>query len=203
MEEKHDRRRRKQEKISVLYWFFRNNLVPPSSSRSFRTQFYWSYSTGQCRYSEQLLPVHLACGMCNQFTSIINSGLIFGGQSLSKRQTVFVLFVDPMDKNHQDETSEHGKLGWYQFLFWRKDWSSVEHDRTPSFFAKHSQNIVVRKLLGWELKKSFTRRCIPRSLWSMIGWKNWVQKLPMVEWTSCSTIQKFLVRPTKFKPRSW
>ena len=33
---------------------------------------------------------------------IISSGLIPGGQSFSKRQTVFFLHVDPMDKNHKD-----------------------------------------------------------------------------------------------------
>ena len=33
---------------------------------------------------------------------IINSGLIPGGQNLSKRQTVFFLLVDPMDKSHKD-----------------------------------------------------------------------------------------------------
>ena len=41
--------------------------------------------------------------MCNQFIhSIINSGLIPGGQNLSKRQTVFFLLVNPMDKEHKD-----------------------------------------------------------------------------------------------------
>ena len=34
--------------------------------------------------------------------SIINSGLIPGGQNLNNRQTVFFLLVDPMDKNHKD-----------------------------------------------------------------------------------------------------
>ena len=34
--------------------------------------------------------------------SIINSGLIPGGQSSSKKQTVFFLPVDPMDKSHND-----------------------------------------------------------------------------------------------------
>ena len=54
-----DRRRRKQEKIPVLHWFFRKNCVFPSSSRTFRTQSYWSLIAGQSDYSEQLLPVHL------------------------------------------------------------------------------------------------------------------------------------------------
>ena len=34
--------------------------------------------------------------------SLINNGLIPGGQDSSKRQTVFFLPIDPMDKNHKD-----------------------------------------------------------------------------------------------------
>ena len=34
--------------------------------------------------------------------SIISSGLILEGQNSSKRQTVFFLLVDPMDKSHKD-----------------------------------------------------------------------------------------------------
>ena len=34
--------------------------------------------------------------------SIINNGLIPGGQDSSKRQTVFFLPIDPRDKGHQD-----------------------------------------------------------------------------------------------------
>ena len=67
--------------------------------------------------------------MCNQFTFITNSGLILGGQHLSKRQTVFFTSVDPINKEHKDpnnidleaprlvqaenveETSKHGVLG--------------------------------------------------------------------------------------------
>ena len=43
---------------------------------------------------------HVGCPF--NLHSIINSGLIPGGQSLSKRQTVFFLHVDPMDKSHKD-----------------------------------------------------------------------------------------------------
>ena len=34
--------------------------------------------------------------------SIINNGLIPGGQDSSKRQTVFFLPIDPRDKDHED-----------------------------------------------------------------------------------------------------
>ena len=43
---------------------------------------------------------HIGCAF--NLHSIINSGLIPGGQSSSKRQTVFFLPIDPMDKNHKD-----------------------------------------------------------------------------------------------------
>ena len=43
---------------------------------------------------------HIGCAF--NLHSIINSGLIFGGQNSNKRQTVFFLPVDPMDKSHKD-----------------------------------------------------------------------------------------------------
>ena len=43
---------------------------------------------------------HIGCAF--NLHSIINSGLIPGGHNSSKRQTVFFLPVDPMDKSHKD-----------------------------------------------------------------------------------------------------
>ena len=43
---------------------------------------------------------HVGCAI--NLHSIINSGLIPGGQNSSKRQTVFFLLVDLMDKSHKD-----------------------------------------------------------------------------------------------------
>ena len=43
---------------------------------------------------------HIGCAF--NLHSIINNGLIPGGQNSSKRQTVFFLPVDPMDKSHKD-----------------------------------------------------------------------------------------------------
>ena len=43
---------------------------------------------------------HVGCAI--NLHSIINSGLIPGGQNLSKRQTVFFLLVNRMDKEHKD-----------------------------------------------------------------------------------------------------
>ena len=85
--------------------------------------------------------------------------------------------------------TKHGRnirtrfFGSTSILLWRRDWSSIKHDWTLSFFTKHSQLIVFRKLLGWKLEKSYTRKYVrrlgllPRSPWNMTGWRNWVQKL--------------------------
>ena len=43
---------------------------------------------------------HIGCAF--NLHSIINNGLIPGGQNSSKRQTVFFLHFDPRDKGHQD-----------------------------------------------------------------------------------------------------
>ena len=43
---------------------------------------------------------HIGCAF--NLHSIINNGLILGGQNSSKRQTVFFLLIDPRDKGHQD-----------------------------------------------------------------------------------------------------
>ena len=135
--------------------------------------------------------------------SIINSGLIPGGKNLSNRQTVFFLPVAPMDKNHKDPNTidlNAPRHAQYMHKAWKRHqdavyWVdinlapeerievSIRLDRTPSFFTKHSQLIVFRKLLGWKLEKSCTRKYmrhlgpLQRSPWNMTGWKNWVQKM--------------------------
>ena len=43
---------------------------------------------------------HIGCAF--NLHSIINNGLILGGQDSSKRQTVFFLLIDPRDKEHKD-----------------------------------------------------------------------------------------------------
>ena len=43
---------------------------------------------------------HIGCAF--NLHSVINNGLVLGGQDLSKRQTVFFLPVDPRDASHKD-----------------------------------------------------------------------------------------------------
>ena len=68
IEEQDGRRRSQQEKIPVLYWSVRTrNSLSPSSSRSFRTQSHWSFTSGQCLDSAQFLRVHVSYWMCSHF----------------------------------------------------------------------------------------------------------------------------------------
>ena len=81
-----------------------------------------------CRKDNVLIPnsffeyiYHVGCAINLQ--TIINSGLIPGGQNLSKRQTVFFLPVDPMDKNHKDLDTVDltaPRLAQYMHKAWKK-----------------------------------------------------------------------------------
>ena len=69
---------------------------------------------------------HVGCAI--NLHSIINSGLIAGGQHLSKRQTVFFLLVEPMDKEHKDPEKidlEAPRLARYMHKAWKKHQNTV------------------------------------------------------------------------------
>ena len=69
---------------------------------------------------------HVGCAI--NLHSIINSGLIPGGQNLSKRQTVFFLPVDPMDKDHKDPETidlEAPRLARYMHKAWKRHQNTV------------------------------------------------------------------------------
>ena len=69
---------------------------------------------------------HIGCAI--NLHSIINSGLIPGGQNLSNRQTVFFLPVDPIDKEHKDpDTIDLGapRLAQYMHKAWKKHQNTV------------------------------------------------------------------------------
>ena len=69
---------------------------------------------------------HVGCAI--NLHSIINSGLIPGGQNLGNRQTVFFLPTDPMDKNHKDPDTiylEAPRLAQYMHKAWKKHQNTV------------------------------------------------------------------------------
>ena len=113
---------------------------------------------------------HVGCAI--NLHSNINSGLIFGGQKSSNRQTIFFLRVDPMDKNHKDlDTIDLNEPRHAQNMrkTWKKHQNTVNwvEDRIEVFSITieryySSRNtpslIVFRKLFGWKLEMSCTRK---------------------------------------------
>ena len=95
---------------------------------------------------------HVGCAINSH--SIINSGLIPGDHNLSKRQTVFFLPVNPVDKEHKHPETidlkaprlarQRGRnirtrcIGSTSNLLKRKDYSSIRRDRTASSLTIHS-----------------------------------------------------------------
>ena len=69
---------------------------------------------------------HVGCAI--NLHSITNSGLIPGGQNLSKRQTVFFTTVEPMNKEHKDLHDmdlEAPRLAWYKQKRWKRHQDTV------------------------------------------------------------------------------
>ena len=69
---------------------------------------------------------HVGCAI--NLHSIINSGLIRGGQNLSNRRTVFFLLVDPMDKNKKDPATidlNEPRHAQYMHRAWKKHQNTV------------------------------------------------------------------------------
>ena len=121
---------------------------------------------------------HVGCAI--NLHSIINSGLVPGGQHF-EQQTVFLLPVDPMDKNHKDpDTIELNAPRHAQYMFqaWKKHQNTVylvdiklARKKGLKFYqtrsnaiilqeTKHSRLILFRKLLGWKLEKAQTKKYI-------------------------------------------
>ena len=153
MEEQDGRRRRQQEKISIRYWSVRTrNSLPPSSSRSFRTQSHWSYTARQCINSRQFLRAHLSSWMCSQFTLHhkfrINSGedKILAGTDRRYSLHPWIpctriarskwawsdLTTSCIVQAEVDKASRHGCTGSTYSLLSGKDWSSIKQGRTQS-----------------------------------------------------------------------
>ena len=69
---------------------------------------------------------HIGCAF--NLHSIINSGLRPGGQSSSKRQTVFFLLIDLRDKGHQDPSKidlNEPRRAQYLHSAWKKHQDAV------------------------------------------------------------------------------
>ena len=89
--------------------------------------------------------------------SIINSGLIPGGQNSSKRQTVFFLPVDPMDKEHKDPENidlNVPRRAQYMHNAWKKHqdavyWVDIDlaTRKGLTFYQTRSNAIILQETL--------------------------------------------------------
>ena len=75
-----------------------------------------------------IFPYTYHVGCTFNLHSIINNGLVPGGQDLSRRQTVFFLLVDPRDESHRDP--EHidfsvPRLARYMHSAWKRHQDAV------------------------------------------------------------------------------
>ena len=112
---------------------------------------------------------HIGCAF--NLHSIINSGLIFGGQSSSKRQTIFFLHVDPMDRSHKDpkvidlNVPRHAQ---YMHNAWKRHqdamyWTdfNLAIEKGLEFYQTRSNAIIFRETLP--------AYCIPKVVRMKIG----------------------------------
>ena len=85
---------------------------------------------------------HVGCAI--NLHSVINSGLSTWRSEFEQGQTDgFHHSLESHGQNHKDrDTIRTRYIGSTSILLWRKDWSSIEHDRTLSSSTIHSQLIV-------------------------------------------------------------
>ena len=133
------------------------NCLFPSSSRTFRTQSYWSFIAGQCCNSERSLPTSSPCWVCVQ--SSFCHQLWITSRSASKRQkySFCLLILETKStrilkrctcttscttlaqrKRHQDAVY----------------WVDINLNSIECNFKEHFQLIVFQKLSDWRLEKS-------------------------------------------------
>ena len=112
---------------------------------------------------------HVGCAI--NLHSIINAGLIPGGQNLSNRQTVFFLPVDPMDKEHKDPDEidlNAPRLAWYKQKVWKKYqntvyWVDIKLAQMKGFkFYQTRSNAII-------LYDTLPAYCIPKAIMMRSG----------------------------------
>ena len=112
---------------------------------------------------------HIGCAINSH--SITNSGLIPGGQNLSKRQTVFFTSVDPMNTEYRDPDKidlEAQHLAWYHHKKWNKHQNTVylvdinlAHQKGLKFYQTRSNAII--------LYDTLPAYCIPKAIMMETG----------------------------------
>ena len=215
---KHGKRRRKTRKDTSIVLIHQEQSCTSELFKSIQDAVpIDSYFTGKGCYSERLLPVHSSCRMCNQFyipssirdwylevknlskqTDSILSACGSHGQKTVRilmRSTWVYRVMHNTHAQSMEETSELLCIGSTSILLWRKDWSSIRHDRTLSFFTKHSQLIVFRKLFEWKTGEVIYEKVYasPRPPPKISLKHDWMKEFGFrscstTRWTSCSTV---------------
>ena len=194
-------------KISVLFCFLRNNsffitLQDHSESNLIDPTLQDNVLTPN-NFFEYIF--HVGCAI--NFNSVINSGLIPGGQNLSNRQTKKFLPVDPMDEDHRNPNKidlEARRLTQYTHKAWKKhqnavywvdihlplekDWSSFKNDRTLSFVTKHSSISYSRSCSDGKWRSHFREDVYVSPISSKNFLETWLDD--KIVFRSCSTNRK-------------
>ena len=112
---------------------------------------------------------HIGCAI--SLHSITKSGLIPGGQILSKRQTVFFTSAGPMDKEHKDPHELHltkPRLASYKQKVWKKHqntifWVDIKlaHKKGFKIYQTRSNSII--------LYDTLPAYCIPKAIMMRSG----------------------------------
>ena len=107
---------------------------------------------------------HIGCAI--NLHSITNSGLIPGGQNVSKRQTEFCLLVNPMNKKHKDPETvdlKAPRLAQYLQTAWKKHqntvyWVDIRLAQKKGFkFYQTRSNAII-------LHDTLPAYCIPKAI---------------------------------------
>ena len=124
------------------------------------------FTSEQCLDSGRFLQVHLSHWMCNQFTFHHQFRIDTGRQKLSKRQTVFFLPLNPMDKEHKDPETvglEAPRRAQYMHTAWKKHQNTVcwvdirlAQKKGLKFYQTRSNAIIFYKTLP--------ACCIPKAI---------------------------------------
>ena len=199
------------------------NCVSPSSSRSFRIDPTLQDNVILQSNFFQYIS-HVGCAI--NLHSIINSGLISGGQILSNRQTVFFLPVDPMDNNHKDPDTidlSVPRHAQYTHKAWKRHQDAVYWvdinlavRKGLKFFQTRSNAVI--------LQETLPAYCIPRVVRMETGevlyekvyrsprpppkislkhaWKREIRFRSRSTCRSWAAILKFPIEPTNSKSKS-
>ena len=104
-----------------------------------------------------IIPYIYQVGCTFNLHSIINNGLVPGGQNLSRRQTVFFLFVDPRNESHKDPECidfSAPRLARYMHRAWKRHqdavfWVDIDLGikEVLTFYQTRSNAIILQRTL--------------------------------------------------------